>query len=72
MADPLSEPLTLAALWADLARIFGESLPADVVALLDGPRPFRLVSWLYIHIDLLYDISHSLLHLPPGGCDGTR
>ena len=27
MADPLGEPLTLAALWADVARIGGEPLP---------------------------------------------
>ena len=43
MADPLGEPLTLAALWADLARLGGEPLPTDVAALLDGPRPIRPV-----------------------------
>ena len=43
MDDPLGESLTLAALWADLARLAGEPLPADVAALLDGPRPLRPV-----------------------------
>jgi hypothetical protein len=43
MDDPLAEPLTLAALWSDLARIAGEPLPADVAALVDGPRPIRPV-----------------------------
>lgn len=41
IAEPLGEPFTLAALWADLARLAGEPLPADVAALLDAPRPAR-------------------------------
>jgi hypothetical protein len=36
---PLGQPLTLAAVWADLARLAGEEMPADVLALLDGPAP---------------------------------
>ncbi len=36
---PLGQPLTLAAVWADLARLAREDLPADVLALLDGPAP---------------------------------
>ncbi len=36
---PLGQPLTLAVVWADLARLAGEELPADVLALLDGPAP---------------------------------
>ena len=43
IGDPLGEPLNLAALWADLTRIAGEPLPADVGALMDGPRPIRPV-----------------------------
>ncbi len=35
--DALSQPLTLAALWYDLARLAGEEPPAAVVALLDQP-----------------------------------
>ncbi len=41
IADPLGECFTLAHLWADLARLAAEPLPADVAALLDGPRPIR-------------------------------
>lgn len=41
MADPLAEPITLAALWHDLCQLTGESLPNDVAALLDSPRPIR-------------------------------
>ncbi len=33
----LHESFTFAALWADLARIAGEPLPADVAAVLDAP-----------------------------------
>jgi len=36
---PLGQPLTLAAVWADLARLAGEEPPADVLALLGGPAP---------------------------------
>ncbi len=36
---PLGQPLTLAAVWADLARLAGEETPADVRTLLDGPVP---------------------------------
>ncbi len=35
--DPLNERFTLAAIWADLARLAGEPLPADVAAVLDAP-----------------------------------
>jgi len=35
--DVLSTPFTFATLWADLARLAGESLPADVAAVLDAP-----------------------------------
>lgn len=34
--DPLAQPLTLGAVWADLARLAGEAVPADVAALLAG------------------------------------
>jgi len=33
----LSTPFTFATLWADLARLAGEPLPADVAAVLDAP-----------------------------------
>ncbi len=36
---PLGQRLTLATVWADLARLAGEEPPADVLALLDGPAP---------------------------------
>jgi hypothetical protein len=35
--DVLHESFTLAALWADLARLAGEPLPRDVAAVLDAP-----------------------------------
>ena len=35
---PLSQSLTLAAVWADLARLAGEEPPAAVVALLGTPE----------------------------------
>ncbi len=35
--DVLSTPFTFATLWADFARLAGESLPADVAAVLDAP-----------------------------------
>ena len=44
--DPLAQPLTLAAVWADLARITGQQTPAEVAALVDAPvllRPIRSV-----------------------------
>ncbi len=44
IADPLAEPLTLAAVWHDLCHLTGEPLPSEVAALLDGPRPIRPVS----------------------------
>ena len=34
---PLAQPLTLAFLWADLARLAGEPVPPDVAAYLDAP-----------------------------------
>lgn len=39
--DPLAQPLTLALVWADLARLAGESVPADAATLLDAPVPVR-------------------------------
>ncbi len=33
---PLAQDFTLAALWDDLARLAGESVPPEVAALLDG------------------------------------
>ena len=36
--EPLASRLTLAAVWADLARIAGEAIPSDVLALID-PDP---------------------------------
>jgi len=41
--DPLAQPLTLALVWADLARLAGEPLAAEVAALVDAPAPLRLV-----------------------------
>ncbi len=35
---PLDERFTLAAVWADLTRLAGEPVPADVAAVLDAPR----------------------------------
>ncbi len=37
--DPLNERFTLAAVWADLARLAGETVPPALVAALDGPVP---------------------------------
>ena len=34
---PLAQPFTLAAVWADLARLAGEPVPPDVAAYLDEP-----------------------------------
>ena len=39
--DPLAQPYTLALIWADLARLAGEPLPSEVVALVDAPIPLR-------------------------------
>jgi NAD-dependent oxidoreductase involved in siderophore biosynthesis len=39
--DPLRQPFTLAAIWADLARITGEPVPPEVAAILDGPAVAR-------------------------------
>ncbi len=41
--DPLAQPCTLALVWADLARLAGEPLPAEVAALVDAPTPLRRV-----------------------------
>ena len=41
---PLAQPLTLAALWADLATIAGEDVPAAVAALVDEPRDLDLAA----------------------------
>ncbi len=35
--DALAQPITLAALWADLARLAGEPLPRWVARRLDAP-----------------------------------
>ncbi len=35
--DALAQPITLAALWADLARLAGEPLPRSVASRLDAP-----------------------------------
>ncbi len=35
--DALAQPITLAALWADLARLAGEPLPRWVASRLDAP-----------------------------------
>ena len=40
---PLGQSFTLAAVWADLARLAGEDVPADVDALLDHPRDLAAV-----------------------------
>ena len=34
---PLTQELSVFALWCDLARLAGEPVPADVAALLDAP-----------------------------------
>ena len=41
--DPLAQPCTLALVWADLARLAGEPLPAEVEALIAAPVPLRWV-----------------------------
>ncbi len=41
---PLAQPLTLAAVWFDLARLAGEEPPADVAALLDQPLDLAAVA----------------------------
>jgi hypothetical protein len=37
--DPLNQRFTLAALWADLARLAGEAVPPAIVLALDDPVP---------------------------------
>jgi len=37
--DPLAQPLTLALVWADLARLAGEPLPPEVAAMIAAPVP---------------------------------
>lgn len=39
--DPLAQPLTLALVWADLARLAGEPLPPEVAAMIAAPMPLR-------------------------------
>ncbi len=39
--DPLAQPCTLALIWADLCRLAGEPMPAEVAALVDAPIPLR-------------------------------
>ena len=39
--DPLAQPCTLALVWADLARLAEEPLPAEVAALVDAPIPLQ-------------------------------
>ncbi len=41
---PLAQSFTLAAVWADLARLAGEEPPAAVVALLDQPLDLTAVA----------------------------
>ncbi len=43
--DPLYQPCTLAIVWADLAMLAGEPLPADVAAVLATPVPVRRGSY---------------------------
>lgn len=43
--DALTESFTFAGLWADLCRLAGEPLPADVAAVLDAPMPVRRGSY---------------------------
>lgn len=38
---PLHQPLTLATVYADLARLAGEAVPPEVAAILDGPAVVR-------------------------------
>lgn len=40
--DPLRQDFSLACLWADLARLAGEPVPAAVAAILDGPAVHRV------------------------------
>jgi hypothetical protein len=40
--DPLRQDFSLACLWADLARIAGDPVPAPVAAILDGPACYRV------------------------------
>lgn len=40
--DPLARRFPLACIWADLARIAGEAVPAEVAAILDAPAVHRL------------------------------
>ncbi len=37
--NPLNERFTLAAIWADLARLAGETVPPAIVLALDAPVP---------------------------------
>jgi hypothetical protein len=39
VADPLWERLLLAAIWDDLCRLAGETLPAHVRLVLEAPAP---------------------------------
>ncbi len=41
--NPLGEAFTLAMVWADLARIANEPVPAEVAKLIDSPPPVRLI-----------------------------
>lgn len=38
---PLHQDFSLALVWADLARLAGEEVPAEVAAILDGPAVAR-------------------------------
>jgi hypothetical protein len=38
---PLHQDFSLATVWADLARLAGEDVPAEVAAILDGPAVQR-------------------------------
>ncbi len=72
MDDPLGEPLTLAALWADLARIAGEQLPADVGALLHSPRPIRSILAVTKPARCVYAIEPCVACDRPAEADGYR
>ena len=37
--DPLAAPVSVYALWHDLAALVGEQAPPEVCALVDGPAP---------------------------------
>lgn len=44
MPDPLHQPMTLFAVWADACRIAGEPEPPEVAALMDAPAATLLTA----------------------------